>query len=171
MARKRTGKPRFFFEPWRASKSPSHGLAPNVDGLPEDAAASILDAWGRSDRDADWILWGSKMQEPAIAKGYGTGVGQIIGDERIIAIRRWLGLPEGSPTNEEVAKRIVDCVNAMAGIADPVAYMEDVRALLLGYLKGECDGDPRSDVRIVSLVGRCIPIEEWETSEWGSMSV
>jgi hypothetical protein len=146
----------------RAAKSVSHGNVPNVEGIPEEAAASILDAWNRSDKSADWILWGSKMTTPAVARGYLSGKPVVCDDERIIAVRRTLGLPDGSPTNEEVCKRIAECVNALAGVGDPVEFMSGVRALLLAYVNGECVEDPRNDVRVLSLLGRCVPPQELE---------
>lgn len=167
MARKRTAKPRSFFEPWRATKSTMHGARPNVEGFPEDAAQGVLDAWHRVDRDADWILWGSRMTEPGLAYGYLSGKAQVTNDERIIAVRRWLGLPDGSPTNEAVCKRIAECVNALAGIADPVSFVGEVRALLLHYATGENVEDPREDVKVIGLLGRCIPLEELEQGGYG----
>ena len=171
MARKRTGKPRSWFEPWTATKSTTHGQSPNVEGIPEDAAVSILDAWGRADRDADWILWGSGMCVPGLAVGLLSGTPIVCDDKRILAIRRVLGLPDGSPTNEETCKRIADCINAMEGIADPVAFITDTRAMLLSYLNGECVDDPRDDQRVLSLLARCIPLDEVKKDGYGEQPV
>lgn len=161
MARKRS-KPRSYFEPWLATKSVTHGATPPcVEGIPEEAAANILDAWDRADRTAPWIIWGSGMSDPDVAQGYMSGKPVIMDDMRIIAVRRTLGLEKTAPSNEEVAKRIAECVTALAGVSDPVAFMDDVRALLLGYAQGECD-DPRTDVKVINLLGRCIPLNELE---------
>lgn len=168
MARKRTAKPRSFFEPWTACKSTLHGQAPIVDGIPEDAATTILDAWQRIDRDADWILWGSQMAEPAIAQGYLSGKPVVCDDRRILAVRRTLGLPDGSPTNEEVTKRIAECVNALAGIADPVAFIEDVRSLLKDYSIGVNVYEPATaDLRFLRLWCLCVPLEERQKEGYG----
>jgi hypothetical protein len=166
MARKRS-KPRSFWEPWLATKSRSHGTGPPiVEGLPEEAAAKILEAWDRTDRDADWIVWGSGMTEPGIAYGYMSGKPVVTDDRQIIAVRRTLGSDKEAPTNEDLAKRMSSCVTAMAGVADPVEFMEDVRSLLLGYVQGECD-DPREDVKVISLLGRCVPLNELEQVGFG----
>ena len=161
MPRKRS-KPRSYFEPWTATKSVMHGTEPPVvEGIPEEAAAKILEAWDRTDRDADWIVWGSGMGEAGIATGYMSGIPKFVDSRRIIAVRRCLGLEKDVPTNADMAKRMAGCVNAMAGVADPETFMEDVRALLMGYAQGECD-DPREDVKVISLLGRCIPLNEME---------
>lgn len=171
MPRKRTGRPRSFFEPWIATKSTLHGNAPAVEGIPEEAAAKIADAWGRIDRDADWILWGSGMAEPSIAGGFMSGKPVVCDDRRIIAVRRILGLAEGSPTNEEMCERIADCVNALAGVADPVAFVADTRALLKDYCVGGCVDDPRDDQRVLSLLARCIPLDEVTKDGYGEHSI
>lgn len=167
MARKRSAKPRSFFEPWTATKSRTHGNAPNVEGVPEDAAGKLLDAWERSDRDADWIIWGSGMAEPAIAVGFALGKAVVMDDQRIIAVRRSLGLPEGAPTNEETCKRIAECVTALAGVADPVSFISDVRELLKSYARGEDIQDPREDMRFLNLWSHCVPLEERKRGGYG----
>lgn len=157
---KRKPTPRNFFEPWVANKSLSHGKEPATDGIPDEVRASISDAWHRSDRDADWILWGSGMAEPAIAVGFASGKPAVMDDRRIIAIRRTTGLAEGSVNNEEIAKRIAECVTALAGVADPVAFVEDVRALLRVYALGTDIPDATEDLRFMRLWMQCVPLEE-----------
>ena len=159
---KRKAAPRSWFEPWCATKSVAHGTMPNVEGLPEKAASLIQEAWQRVDNNADWIIWGSGMADPCIAEGFMSGEAKVMSDRRIIAVRRWLGLPDGVPDHEAVANRICECVNSMRGIAAPVEFVEDTRALLLALLQGETM-DPREDHRVVSLLSRCIPPEELET--------
>lgn len=166
MKRKPAAKPRSYFEPWRATKSVMHGVCPNVDDIPDVAASYCSDAWYRADRDADWILWGSRMSEPGVALDYLSGQTHTTNDERIIAVRRCLGLADGSPTNEEVCKRIAECVNALAGIADPVSFVSDARSLLFSCVRGECD-DPRDDVRMISLLGRCVPLDQAKDNGYG----
>lgn len=162
MARK---KVRSYFEPWVTTKSVLHGKNPFPDGIPkegypEGAAESIMDAWARIDRDAGWIIWGSHMASPAACKNL-DGTISVTDDRRIITVSRKLGLPDGAPSHEDLSKRIASCVNACAGIADPEKFIADARALLLGYVSGDCV-DPRDDPKAVSLLGRCIPLEELE---------
>lgn len=162
MARNRSSKPQDFFEPWTARQSVLNRTAPSVEGLDAEAATSILEAWAHIDKGADWVLWGSRMTVPGIVRGYLTGKPQVMDDQRIIAIQRWLGLPDGSPTHEAVCKRIAECVNALAGIANPVAFITGVRDLLVLYTAGKNVNDPRTDVRVISLLRMCLPPEDLE---------
>ena len=154
--------PRPWFEPCVRYQVSDPRAAPNVEGIPEDAASLIVQAWQRIDDNADWIIWGSNMADPCIAEGFLSGEPKVMSDRRIIAVRRWLGPPDGSPDHEAVAKRICECVNSMRGIADPVQFVDDARALFLALMHGEME-DPREDNRVVSLLGRCIPPEELES--------
>ena len=160
MARRKA--PKFYFEPWVSTKSKTHGEPPETEGLPDEAAATVRDAWQRADDNADWIIWGSRMADPCVVQGFVGGEAAVMDDRRIIAVRRWLGLEKDAPGHKEVATRICDCVNALAGVGDPVAFVTEVRALLLSLIRGECE-DPRMDVRVVSLLARCIPPEELES--------
>lgn len=165
MARKRAVKPRSWFEPWTPSKSPRHGPAPKLDGLDEDAAAAILEAWERVDQNADWILWGSGMYDPCIVTNFVTGKPQVMDDQGIIAISKHRGLPDGSPSNEDICRRIAECVNAMTGVADPVEFMRNIRALLKGYSIGEQCDDPRTDPKVLRLLDQCLTTEERKACE------
>ena len=102
------------------------------------------------------------MTEPGISYGYLSGKAQVVNDERIIAVRRCLGLEKSAPTQEDLCKRIAECVNALAGVADPVSFVGEVRSLLLHYATGENVEDPREDVKVISLLARCIPLDELE---------
>jgi hypothetical protein len=164
MARKRQA-PRDFHEPWTAMRSVSAGGGnPFPDGVPEgfdpEAASKMIDAACRAVENADWIIWGSNMAERGLSVGYLTGSINIGDGRRIIAVSRKLGLPEGSPDHEQIAKRIAECVNACAYIPSPEQFVADLRAVLLELLNG--DADPRTDDRLLSLVARCIPQEEIE---------
>lgn len=163
MARRKV-TPRSYFEPWTATKSAVPFKNPFADGIPEganpEAAERVIDACERLSEQADWVIWGSKMADPAIAVDMLTGKPVVSDDRRIIAVRRTQGLSDKAPTNKDIAIRIADCVNACKGIADPVAFIEDARDLLRDCVRGEAD--PREDNRIYSLLGRCIPLEELE---------
>jgi hypothetical protein len=158
MARRKPA--RCYFEPWVVTKSTAHGNLPNVEGIPEEAASAITDAWYRNDKHAPWLIWGSKMLDPCIARGFLSGEHVVMDDRAIIAVRRG-PRPEDSPDHEAVAKRISGCVNACQGIGEPEEFVKDVRALLLHQISGEAD-DPREDPRVISLLARCIPPEELE---------
>lgn len=167
MARKKR-KPRSFFEPWVATKSPTWNIPYRIgpptfkDGTPEEQRQTVLDWEAKKDKaekSADWIVWGSKMSQPTICTSL-EGQISVANDQGIIAVSRSLSLPEGSPSQAEIATRIAECVTAMAGIADPEAFITDARALMQSYARGECVDDPRKDTRVLSLLCRCVPIEE-----------
>lgn len=162
MARKRTTKPRSYHEPWRPSKSKLHGSPPVLKADPDEHDMAFMSQWERVDQNADWILWGSGMADPTIAIGYLSGKPQVLDDQGIIAVRRHRGVPEGSPTNEDVCKRIAECINAMEGVADPATFISDVRSLLFGYAMGEQSDDPRSDARVLRLLDQCLTLQERE---------
>lgn len=159
----RPRKPRSFWEPWRPDLSVALDKPPNVEGLPEDAAQSILDAHARVLENAPYFMWGSRMADPHVTSDWmGATPTLAPGDRTLFQVHKLRGLPDGSPTHAEVAKRIAECVNAMAGIADPARFITDVRVLLQTYRRGECLHDPRHDPKVWSLSDRCIPPEELE---------
>ena len=138
MARRRA--PRSYFEPWSASRSKTWEAAyangpPPVPGDESDVRQAALD-WmakrGQAEKDADWIIWGSGMAEPGVCHNL-NGTITVTDDRRIIAIRRWLGLPVGSPSHGDVAQRIVDCVNACAGMGIRAGSWRTCAVLLLEY--------------------------------------
>ena len=69
---------------------------------------------------------------------------------------RMLGLPEGSPTHEEFARRVVECVNAMTGIGDPVAFMQELTAFLT-------DMSERPDRRVLRRKGNATLVQDRRT--------
>jgi hypothetical protein len=158
----RQGQPRDYFEPWTATKSERHGSRPFPDGKPaqmlDEAYDQVVSSWERTERDADWIIWGSRMTEPAICVNL-TGSITVTGDRRIITVAKALGLPAGSPDHESIAKRICACVNACRDIADPLAFVEEARALLVALVNREV---PRDDTRLLRLLAMCVPPEEWD---------
>lgn len=157
-------KVRSYFEPWvprqaTARGKPFGGVKP--ESIPEDVFKHLMDGWERSQEQAEWVIWGSKMADPTIVVSL-DGKAGVLDDRRIIAVSYNGGLPKGSINHGEIAERIADCVNATAGIADPVRFVTEARALLLALVKGEAD---RGDDRILPLLARCIPPEELEAFE------
>jgi hypothetical protein len=134
MAKKR--KARDYHEPWSLTQSQSWRLSyktpPSVAETPEDLRIAVAD-WeasrDKAEKNADWIIWGSRLSEPAVVP---TLLGNYVyaDDRRILTFSRLLGLPDGSPTHEEFASRVIECVNAMTGIADPVMFIQELTALL-----------------------------------------
>ncbi len=123
-------------EPWTLVKSDawreSFKTPPQSAASPEELRMAVAEweaARARAERDADVMILGSRLAEPEVLSSLG---GALIykDDRRILTFSRLLGLPDGSPTHEEYAQRIVDSVNAMAGIGDPVAFMRELTAFL-----------------------------------------
>jgi len=60
----------------------------------------------------------------------------------------------GTVDNEANAARIVQCVNACAGIADPAAALASVRQLLKAWLRDiECPEDCEEIRKILDMIG------------------
>lgn len=156
----RSKKPRSFGEPWHPRQSVRVGPRPDVEGLPEDAAQSILDAHERAIDNAPYIVW-AELGDPHITTGWPDGQPEFANGERaLFELRPLRGMKPGTPTHAEVAERIAECVNALAGVADPTKFIDDVRAVLLRYLSGDCVQDPREDTKLLGLAARCIPPEQ-----------
>jgi hypothetical protein len=136
---------RDYHEPWSASKSDLWTLGfrtpPKHADSPEELRVVVADweaARGKAEKNADWIIWGSRLNEPAVVASL-LGTHGYADDRRILTFSRMLGLPEGSPDHEEFAKRVVDCVNAMTGIGDPIAFMQELTAFLMDMSKDPID--------------------------------
>lgn len=163
------GRPKNYFEPWIVTRSKAwereFHFGPPVVTDPQDTAqqGAVL-AWHgskiRAEKNAEAIVWGSHMADPSVCVNLNGSVA-VMDDRRIIGIAKSLSWPDKSVAHPEFAERIAACVNACAGISDPVQFIKDVRALTLSYCRGECE-DPREDPRVVSLLARCIPPEELE---------
>lgn len=164
-----SGRVKDYYEPWIVTKSRSwessfkFGPPSTAHLSKEEQQQGVLDwedAKVRAEKNAEMIVWGSRMDHPSVAKNLDGSV-VVVDDRRIIGIAKSATWPESGIGHEHLAKRLAECVNACAGIADPVQFIKDVRALTLSYCKGECE-DPRIDPRVVSLLSRCIPPEEYE---------
>ena len=151
--------PKSWFEPWEALQSLSVKEAPNVDGFPEDIAQAVLEMHSKSQKEAAWFLWGSGMTESARVHAPSTGSHSMTSGRQIIAMKRVVSDKEDAPTTEEIMKRIAECVNALAGIADPVTFIESVRSLLLDCCEN-AQLDASEDLRFASLLSRCIPLDK-----------
>ena len=161
-------RPKSYYEPWTATKSSlwnlPYELGPPKWGATPEALSESIDAWeasrNKAEKDADWVIWGSKLSVPGLCKNIDGSI-TVATDQAIIALSK-KPYPKGEVEHTEIAKRIVACVNACAGISDPERFIKDVRALMLAYLQGDAE-DPRQDPRVGSILGRCIPPEELES--------
>jgi hypothetical protein len=125
-----------FFEPWTPMRSRVSCSKPDFSKLPEDVRCQLEQTWERADDQADWHVWGRRMCEPGWVRSL-MGEWVYDNDMRIVTISRWLGLPEGSPDQEAVCRRICLCVNALAGVKDPAAGLAAVHDVLLRLQKCE----------------------------------
>ena len=164
----RPAKPKDFHEPWTATvspcwESPFKFTKPLHAETPEALAAAI-NLWeaekASAKEHAEWIIWGARVWEPALCSNFDGSI-TVMGDQGILAIQR-RATKNGSTDQAAIATRIAACVSACAGIADPQKFIADARQVFLELVRGEFDGDPRQDHRIVSLLGRCIPTEEFD---------
>jgi hypothetical protein len=145
MAVKRAKKIRDYHEPWTLVKSDLWKLGfkhpPTMADSPEELRYAVADweaARDKAEKNADVLIMGSRLTEPAMINRL-TGWCSYWDDRRILTIARMLGLPDGSPTHEEFAQRVVDCINAMTGIGDPVAFMQELTAFLMDMSRDPID--------------------------------
>lgn len=158
-------KRRSYSEPWKAERSPTwkipYRTGPVVvaDVDPSDQRQSVLD-WeakkAKAEQNAPWILWGSNLSTPGACTSL-DGKVTVTDDMGIIAVHKRGNWAEGQPTPQEHAQRIAACVNSMADVPDPCAFMDEIRELLADLAKGETD---RCDKRIGRLYATCYPMEE-----------
>jgi hypothetical protein len=148
----RKPKHRDFFEPWKPLKTRLVGPAPFADGIPpevdSEAAERIRAAHEKAVENADVVIWGSRMVEPAIATDIGGQKSIVMDDRHIITVVRRQTTPEGSVTHDQVADRLCDCVNACRNIPEPGHVIEGLKKLLFDMLRGDAD---RCDGRVLSL--------------------
>jgi hypothetical protein len=149
------------FEPWIAKQSnsweSSFKTPPMVDD--PDVLAQWEGARDRAKKNAEWHLWGSGMWEPAICKSLLGGV-SVADDRGILAtFRPYHTERENSPDHGFVARRVAVCVNACAGIINPLDTIDRIRTLLFDLVSGRADA---SDPRILSLGARLIRPEPEE---------
>src|SRR5689334_7952644 len=110
------GKVRHHFEPWVAERAPV-GAPPQGEPDPDDPfSVQVFEAHERVARDADWLVLGSGMVEPCVCTSL-LGKPTVMGDRRPVATVGKLisDRGDGAPSKEEVARRIVRCVNACEG--------------------------------------------------------
>jgi hypothetical protein len=127
---------RDYAEPWTLEKSTLWQLSYKTppfrtpaDDEQRQANADWEAARGKAEKTADVLILGSRLSEAAVATSQMGNLGYC-DDRRILTFVRMLGLPDGAPSHEEFAQRVVDCVNAMTGIGDPVAFMGELTAFL-----------------------------------------
>lgn len=158
-------KVRDYLEPWTAAKDltweSSYRTAPvESEHRDADAVKKWHDDRAKADESAHWFVWGSRMTPPTMIEGFMGGL-HIWEGKGILAFSRNLGMMQDAPSHEEACKRACECVNACRGISAPEKLIEDVRGLLLDIVQGQTGPE---DKRILSCLGRLIPLEELEAA-------
>lgn len=140
-------KARDYLEPWSTTKSKTWELGfksgPPTHFKDEEELRAAVSEWTKrrdaAEENADWILWGSRVHEPGMTRSL-LGKDVYFDDKGILTFVRNRALPEGAPTHEEMAKRVVECMNAMCGIGNPVEFMQELVAFLM-----DMSNDPIDD--------------------------
>jgi hypothetical protein len=143
-----------YFEPWAAERSrswrppwPAHPA-----GLPAEVYEEITSKCAKLEADADWLLWGTGVAEPAVVTSLEGTLGATSGRGIVASVSKIPANDRDAPTHEAVARRICACVNALAGVAEPERALAEVRAFLLGLLAGTTAPDEAALVRLVALI-------------------
>jgi hypothetical protein len=119
-----------YFEPWSFSARSQPSPDPFASGVPEgadmDAVAQQRAAAERLNQKKEWIVWGSRVHQETRAKGFMIGDTVSMSDIGIIL------RTTNHEQSREIAARVVECVNALQGIADPAAFVEAANQALDG---------------------------------------
>lgn len=124
-----------FFEPWRAAPprmTPEEEAARNIPCPPDLDPAT----WDRGFRKPDCVLvWGTGMMPPDQSPSFSTRTAHgsevvvpIPGDRIVVTIKPPIN--DRGVTSAMIASRIVECVNAMAEIKNPVQWMKLAKSQL-----------------------------------------
>lgn len=155
-----------YAEPWTGERSQTwrvafrHGPPAMLDFDEVERRQAELDFEAKkfkAEENAPWIIWGTGLSTPTICTSLLGKVSVSSDNDIILTVHRRGGWQEGQPTHKDTTERVVDCVNAMAGVADPSVFMEEVRELLCDMARGDAD---RNDLRIGRLYVTCFPNEE-----------
>jgi hypothetical protein len=154
-------RPLDFGEPWTAKPTQSWESAFHTppQGDDPEVRARWESARDRAGRDAEWIVWGSRLARPGVAYSL-TGLPAVFDDQAVISRVGPLATHRTDlPAHGQFATRIAACVTACAGITNPVATIEGVRELLFDLLNGRTDA---TDPRILAYAGRLLrPDRRW----------
>jgi hypothetical protein len=167
-----------YYEPWTPTRSQSWEPMFKL-GPPKYPDAPSEEDWlleiEALKKNAAWLIWGSGMQEPPVCVNLDGTV--CVGDDRgIIAVSKLKWLPEKSVSQEGIARRVCECVNAMAGVRNPEAFMNQLRKFLMELstidseiaVQSECDvmqGLKSVSGDATSLLSMCIPPTELDKKE------
>lgn len=147
-----------FFEPWIPRQSNTWESTfrhpPMVDD--PDVRCQWEGAKDRARKSAEWHVWGSGMWTPSVGKSLLGEISVHDGTGIIGSFRPYHAERENPPDHGMVAKRVATCVNACAGIANPVETIGRIRSLLFDMLSGRADA---SDPRVLGLAARLLPPE------------
>lgn len=147
-------KAKDYHEPWSAEVS-AWDLA--FRNGPPPADAEQVERWEvareRARENADWIIWGSRMVEPATACTMDGRV--VVMDDRHVVVRvsPTTSINKNAPDQELLARRIAACVNACRGMAEPDRAVDAARALLVDLSTGRASADDPRILKCAILLG------------------
>jgi hypothetical protein len=118
-------------EPWSCAAKKSAAYEDpfpgnTADGLDQEAVGQARDAAKRCADRAEWLVWAAGVHEPGPAKALVSGE-TVAFDDRGIVGRFNVGVH---------GTRAAECVNALRGVSDPVAWVDSVRELLCEIVGG-----------------------------------
>src|SRR4051812_3178911 len=126
-------QPPRYFEPWYAAQSRTWEVAyrfkPSCFEPEEDAKWEANK--GRDRQRADWLVYARGLTERVPVVSLLGKESVTSGDEVVLIARTFPSTVDDPPSHEQVAKRVVACVNALAGVVDPEDTLDRARRLLL----------------------------------------
>lgn len=157
--------PSYFFEPWSAARSRAWESSFRREPLSADDPDKVA-AWrgerAKAEADAEWTLWGSDVWQPAVAYALDGSPVADIGSGIVAVVRPIKSDHPRPPDHEAVAVRIAACVNACAGIADPVAAVEEARRVLLAIVNWTMEP---TDLAVTRAMSALFPSGSFDSSQ------
>lgn len=138
-------RPGFYYEPLFAT--PAKVLAPLAPfvppvGISADEAEKLRREYEEGPKNPDYLVWGSAIWVEPNALQIPDEQGECHDGAGILCrFSKMNGSNAKAPTSEAMARRVVECVNALRGIANPEAFMADVVATLANLSTLAVDDD------------------------------
>lgn len=149
----------WFCEPlWAAKSTVEKGPFKAPKGIDPEFVERMRAQHERDDKDADWIIWGTALDNPTeVTLPVSGGKGIDPGHGIVAKVRRLATFKEGVPHHSAFAQRIVECVNAMEGIDDPAGAMSRVRDFLREVAQDQYGGIDANDITGRALLNEIDP--------------
>lgn len=154
----------YTFEPWRAWRDTTWDLGfrfgpPHTDD--DEVVARWHAARDRAERDAKVVLFGSGLREPCVSYALEGRATAVDGSGIVATVTPVHSDHPQAADHVQVADRVVACVNACAGIADPVGTLAIARTLLWELHRGLVAADHPS---VLALLDRLHPTDAYRSA-------